>query len=383
MSSGDNDFTLVKARPRTFTPPMRFLILTAGYGEGHNAAARGLNAAFEDMGAVSRIVDAFAITGGAFYERSRRDYLSLINRAPKVWAFMFGLIDRFPIVEFTLPALTALQADLTAVLAETKPDAVISVYPVYGYLIEKLFPRRADRPFAFHTVVTDSITINSVWYRCASDSFLVPNEDSARVMRAAGVAPEKVHAIGFPVPPRFANPRPPRPSPGRTSPGRVLFMINAGKDRAPAVVERLLQLHNIHLTVTVGRDEDLRARVEQIARDAGREIEIHGWTDQMPELVMSHHLLIGKAGGATVQEAIAARTPMLITQVVPGQEEGNARLLFQNGCGALCETPEAIVARVQALFVNDADQWKRWEENIARISKPDAARHIAQFCSHP
>ena len=361
---------------------MRVLILTAGYGEGHNAAARGLHAAFGELGAESEIVDLFAITGGAFYDRSRRDYLALINRAPNIWAFLFRLIDRFPVAEFSLPALAKMQAALAGLLAEKKPDAVISVYPVYGYLIAKLFPRRADRPFAFHTVVTDSITINSVWHRCASDTFLVPNEDTARVMRAAGLPPETIHATGFPVPPRFADPRPPRPAPGVASPGRVLFMINAGKDRAPAVVERLLRLDGIHLTVTVGRDEVLRTRIGQIARDAGREIEIHGWTDRMPELVMSHHILIGKAGGATVQEAIAARTPMLITQVVPGQEEGNARLLFQNGCSALCDTPEALAAQVRSLFANDAEQWKQWEENIARLSKPDAARKIARFCAN-
>ena len=377
----ENHFTLVTGRASTFTPPMRILILTAAYGEGHNAAARGLHAAFAELGAESEIVDLFAITGGAFYDRSRRDYLALINRAPMVWAFLFKLIDRFPVVEFSLPALAKMQAALASLIAEKKPDAVLSVYPVYGYLVEKLFPRRADRRFAFHTVVTDSITINSVWHRCASDTFLVPNEDSARVMRAAGLPSEIIHATGFPVPPRFADPRPPRPAPGRASPGRVLFMINAGKDRAPAAVERLLRLDGVHLTVTVGRDEALRARLEEIARNAGREIEIHGWTDQMPELVMSHHLLIGKAGGATVQEAIAARTPMLITQVVPGQEQGNAQLLFQNGCGALCETPEALAAQVQSLFANDATQWRQWEANIARISKPDAARTIARFCS--
>ena len=374
-------FALVTTPRPTFTPPMRFVILTAGYGEGHNAAARGLHAAFAELGAESEIVDLFALTGGAFYDRSRRDYLALINRAPKVWAFVYGLIDRFPVGHFALPALGKMQAALAELLAAKKPDAVLSVYPVYGYLIEKLFPRRADRPFAFHTVVTDSITINSVWHRCASDTFLVPNEDTARVLRAAGLPPETIHATGFPVPPCFADPRPPRTVPGAGSPGRVLFMINAGKDRAPAVVERLLRLDGIHLTVTVGRDEVLRARLEQIARDAGRDVEMHGWTDRMPELVMSHHLLIGKAGGATVQEAIAARTPMLITQVVPGQEEGNARLLFQNGCGALCETPEVLAAQVRSLFANDAEQWKRWEENIARISKPDAARAIARFCS--
>lgn len=361
---------------------MRFVILTAAYGEGHNAAARGLHAAFQELGAESEIVDLFAMTGGSFYDRSRRDYLELINRAPKVWAFVFKLIDLFPVGEFALPALGKMQAALADLLAEKKPDAVISVYPVYGYLIEKLFPNRTDRAFAFHTVVTDSITINSVWYRCASDTFLVPNEESAQVLRAAGLPPAKIHALGFPVPPRFADPRPARPVPGRTSPGRVLFMINAGKDRAPAVIERLIRLDGIHLTVTVGRDEALRARIEKIAREGECEIEIHGWTDRMPELVMSHHILIGKAGGATVQEAIAARTPMLITQVVPGQEEGNAQLLFQNGCGALCETPEALAAQVQSLFANDAAQWKQWESNIARISKPDAARTIARFCSN-
>jgi len=156
-------------------------------------------------------------------------------------------------------------------------------------------------------------------------------------------------------------------------------MINAGKDRAPAVVERLLRINHLHLTVTVGRDEPLRAKIEEVARASNKNVELYGWTDRMPELVMSHHLLIGKAGGATVQEAIAARTPMLITQVVPGQEEGNARLLFQNGCGALCETPEALAAQVQALFESDAALWKRWETNIARLSKPDAARTIARF----
>jgi processive 1,2-diacylglycerol beta-glucosyltransferase len=156
-------------------------------------------------------------------------------------------------------------------------------------------------------------------------------------------------------------------------------MINAGKDRAPAVVERLLRLNNLHLTVTVGRDEPLRARIEEVARSADKAIELHGWTDRMPELIMSHHVLIGKAGGATVQEAIAARTPMLITQVVPGQEEGNARLLFQNGCGALCETPEALAAQVHGLFESGAALWKRWEANIARLSRPDAARTIARF----
>jgi processive 1,2-diacylglycerol beta-glucosyltransferase len=352
----------------------KILLLTAAYGEGHNAAARGLQAAFTELGADAEIMDLFALTGGTFYDRSRRGYLDVINTAPKVWAVIYKLLDRLPLVPATLPFLGSMYRMLGRIVDEKRPDAVLSVYPVYGYLIEQLFPQR--RPFAFHTVITDSITINSVWRRYPSDTFIVPNEDSAHVMLEAGVPPEKLRTLGFPVAPQFAHERVDRPPP---EPPRVLYMINAGRDRAPAVVRRLLGIATIRLTVTVGRDEDLRAQLEQISAEMGRPIEIHGWTPRMPELLMSHHLLIGKAGGATVQETIAARTPMLLTQIVPGQEEGNAKLLLQNQCGALCESADALGAAVERAFSNGAARWREWEKNITRLSRPDAALQIARF----
>ena len=352
----------------------KVLILTAGYGEGHNAAARGLHAALLERGADAEILDLFALTGGAFYERSRRAYLALIGRAPRVWAALYALMDRLPIIPLTLPVLGKMRRALAALLAEKRPAAVVSVYPLYAYLIRQLYPDPAARPFAFHTVVTDSITINSVWHRAPSDTFLVPNDASARVMARAGVPPEKLRVLGFPVPPRFARDRPERPAP---PPPRVLYMINAGQNQAPGIVARLLAIPGLRLTVAYGRDEALRARLETAA--AGRPLELHGWTSRMPELLMTHHLLIGKAGGATVQESIAAGTPMLITHVVPGQEEGNARLLFENECGALCPTAAALAAKIEALFADDAAEWRQWERNIARLAKPDAALQIADF----
>jgi processive 1,2-diacylglycerol beta-glucosyltransferase len=354
----------------------KVLLLTASYGEGHNAAARGLHAALVEAGVEAEIIDLFALTGGAFYERTRRWYLELINRAPKVWAAAYSLIDKVPTGEMSVPFLGKMRRALATIIGEKKPAAIVSVYPIYGYLIERLYPSAAARPFAFHTVVTDSITINSVWYRCRSDTFLVPNEETAAVMIRAGVAQERVRVLGFPVPPRFARDRPARAS---APPPRVLYMINAGKEQAPGIVARLLEVEPLHLTVTVGRDETLRARIAEVAAHAKRSVEIHGWTPQMPELLMTHHILIGKAGGATVQECIAACTPMLMTQIVPGQEEGNAELLFQNQCGALCPSSDALAEKIEQLFADDAAEWRAWEQNITRLSRPDAALQIARF----
>jgi processive 1,2-diacylglycerol beta-glucosyltransferase len=350
------------------------LILTAGYGEGHNAAARGLHAACQQLEIPSEVADPFTVMGPA-YDRSRRDYLWLINTAPHVWAAVFKLIDRLPLVEFSLPLLSEVQVRLAEMLTEKQPEVVVSVYPAYSYLITKIYPTR--RPFTLHTVVTDSITVNRVWHRAPSDSYIVPNAATGAVLRAQGVPESMVYELGFPVPPRFAMDRPARPDPAKGP--RVLFMVNAGKDLAPAIVARVLDVPGIHLTVTVGRDEALRQRVEEAA--AGRPVEILGWVPNMPDLLMTHHVMIGKAGGAAVQETIAAQTPMIITQVVPGQEEGNAQLLFDHACGALCPSPDSIARQIDWLFANRAREWRRWEANIKAISRPDAALQIARFVS--
>jgi len=354
----------------------KVLLLTAGYGEGHNAAARGLLAAFTETGVEAEIIDLFALTGVPFYESTRRGYLDLINRAPKLWAAVYSLIDKVPTGALAAPLFGRMRRGLAGLIAEKKPAVVVSVYPLYGYLMDRLYPRVQERPFAFHTVVTDSITVNSIWYRCQSDTFLVPNDETAAVMSERGVPAARLRVLGFPVPPRFARDRPERPA---FPPPRVLYMINAGKEQAPGIVERLLRIKSLHLTVTVGRDEALRGRIEEVAARAQRPVEIHGWTPHMPELLMTHHVLIGKAGGATVQECIAACTPMLMTQVVPGQEEGNAELLFQNHCGALCPTPDSLAEKIEQLFANDAAEWREWERNIQRMSRPDAALQIARF----
>ena len=91
------------------------------------------------------------------------------------------------------------------------------------------------------------------------------------------------------------------------------------------------------------------------------------------------HLLIGKAGGATVQETIAAGCPMIINHVVSGQEEGNARLIVETNSGVIAHSPAEVVAQVQRAFADGAKQWREWAANISRLSRPRASLEIAEF----
>ncbi|MGO9478903.1 MAG: MGDG synthase family glycosyltransferase [Limisphaerales bacterium] len=358
----------------------KILVLTAGFGDGHNAAARSLRDAIEllDEDARAEVLDLFADSYGMFNTFARKTYLGVVQYAPKLWGGIHSLLEN-PYVEKQLGGFTRLQHTLEKVLAETQPDCVISTYPVYGHVIKKLYQNQHERPFRFITVITDSLNVNSAWYRAPGDYFCVANEATAEALRKGGVPDKQIKVLGFPVNPVFADPVAELPAPVGKEPRRVLYIINTGKKKAGKAIDRLLKLDDVLLTITVGRDPDLRNKLIERTQKCADRVRILGWTNQMPELMMSHHLVISKAGGATVQEAIAARCPMIVNQVIPGQEEGNAELIWRFGLGAIAEKNREVAELVEGAFAKKAAQWSEWRDHLAKISRPAAALRIAEL----
>ena len=222
----------------------RVLILTAGYGEGHNSAARALQSAFnEQAGVEAELVDLFALRAPRLNNLSRRGYLKLINTAPKIWSRIYRWLDESPRAPWMFRTLASHRRLLGRLIAEKQPVALVSTYPVYAWLLNQL--RREGQVLCPHyTVITDALTINSVWYRTPSAGWFVTDADSAAFLRVHGVPPKKIHVNGFPVDLAFAD-RPPHlvpPEPASPAqPRRVLFMINTGRTRALATARALLQ----------------------------------------------------------------------------------------------------------------------------------------------
>ena len=358
----------------------RVLILTAGYGEGHNAAARALAAAFEGLRGpgTARVVDLFALASPRLNAVFRRGYLQAINRAPRLWSRAYAWMDRSNLLPRTLLLLRRDLRLLSQIIESEKPTAICSTYPVYAFLVERL--RRRGRTDAPHfNVVTDSISINSLWWRAGCSGWFVPNEDTARFLRQAGLDPSRLHTLGFPVTLYFSRHgsefAPPDLATG--SAPRVLHIINSGTRQAEATAGAIFERQDWDVTCAVGRDERLRLRLEQMAAGRRRPARILGWTDAIPHLLMTHHVAVSKAGGATTQEAIAARCPMIVSQVVPGQEEGNYELLRRHGAGARADTPEGVLRELTRAFANQGAVWNEWRAALGPLSRPNAALEIA------
>lgn len=360
----------------------KVLILTAGFGEGHNAAARNLRDALELVSSDVQVevLDLFESTYGRFNALVKRAHLGVVRHAPTLWRGIYAMLDHVPFADSGIGGLTRLRHALGDVLRVTQPDCVVSTYPAYAPVIKELFRDHSEKPFRFVTVVTDSISVNAAWHRAPSDVFVVANEPTATVLRAAGVDAERIRPLGFPVSPQFASPDlVPLPL-DDDGPVRLLYVINHGKKKTGAVLERLLDLdQQTHLTITCGRDAELKADLmERFASQAHR-VQVLGWTNQMPTLLLTHHVLIGKAGGAIVQEAIAARIPMVVNQIIPGQEEGNARLIQQLGLGAVADRNREVPGILEDAFAKTARQWHEWRANLMKVSRPDASLRIAEL----
>ncbi len=358
----------------------RILILTAGFGEGHNAAARALAAACDERHGpgTALLVDAFALASPRLNTLARRIYLDLINRTPRVWSAFYAWLDRttvFPAALWFLRGETRVVGDL---IARERPALLCSTYPVYAFLLAELARRGQTIPPHFN-VVTDSISINSLWWRTPCAGWFLPNTDSAEVLRHAGIAPALLHVPGFPVTSFFsdhaADFAPPDLATGAAP--RILYIINSGTRHAEETARRLLAEVGWEITIAVGRDLVLRHRLEALAAGRVRPASILGWTQDIPHLLMTHHVVVSKAGGATTQEAIAARCPMIVNQVVPGQEEGNYELLRRHGIGALAETPDTLIAELRRAFDARGQRWLQWRSALVRLARPTAARTIA------
>ena len=359
----------------------KILILTAAFGEGHNSAARGIRQGLLQVAGREvrvEVHDLFAETYGPANTWAREMYLGLINQWPQTWGHVYRWLDRRQKFSTAFRVFFTLKKRLRRLLGSFEPDVIVSVYPAYSHMLDDMLGPTSHTCGKRVVVITDSLSVNAIWYQCSADYFLLPNARSAAVLHAAGILPGKTRTFGFPVSPEFADPAPPRPLPTENA-SRVLYLINARKGAAPELVLRLAALRGVTLTVAVGRDRRVRKSIESIRSLAPRPFQIVGWSEELPRLLRASHLLISKAGGATVQEAIAAGCPMIVNHVIPGQEEGNARFLVETNSGVIAIRHAEIIATVQSAFANNAARWHQWSANIAQLSRPSASLETARF----
>lgn len=355
------------------------LILTAGFGEGHNSAALNLRLAMEPY-ASTVCLDPCALGAPFVNDRLRWLYREVTTHAPWLWRKVYLSTERQDFSKEASFLMKKPEEKLRELIVEHEPKAIVSTYPLYPYFLERIFRSGVQKVPVF-TVVTDSIEINAAWRKAPTDYWLVTDSQTRDSLIRQGLPEGQVVDTGFPVPPHFSDLSPVLED-DPLEPFRILYFPTPKKPHVRRVSRELLDAtgDNVHMTIVLGKNfRKLYQRAREIKDDYPGRVQIKGWTRQVPELINSHHLVVGKAGGATVHEALAATCPMLIHHLVPGQEEGNLSLMRSLNGGYLADAPGELAHHLREMLAEDAKLWRSMKRSLSQHARPNAAHAAASF----
>ena len=362
---------------------MRVLILTASYGSGHNAAAQSLAGAFAAAGASVTVVDHFRdLVHPAFDRVSRALYAAILRRAPALWGLAYGIGDRLASDSRWALGVPCLGASRLGDLLDTlTPDAVVSVHATPTVALSTL--ARDGRRIPPHTTVVTDFVAHSQWIAPGVDRYCVAAHEVKHEFVARGIAPDRVVVTGVPVRAGFETPLDQlaaRRALG-LSPDLPVVLAMAGAqgsfgrlfDVALALMELPVPVQGL---VVTGHDTKLAGEIGRLT--AGSAIRTLGFVSDVRPLMAAADLLISKAGGMTLAEAMAAELPLLTYGSLPGQERRNERFASRAGI-ALVARSRGELRRLLERALGDPETIERLEGSLRRLRRPDAAQHIVDL----
>jgi len=366
--------------------PRRILILTADAGFGHRSAASAIAIALKELAPDARvdIVNPIEHPRAAKLLRdSQTDYDRIVKESPQLYQLSYAATDQ-TLTNAVMETATTLMLyeALRDTLNDYDPDTIVSTYPLYGAPLNALFHLNGRRA-ALITVVTDLISVHRVWFNNASDRLVVPTEAVLNLALGSGVRADKIRLIGIPVNPALARDEGPK-SDLRTRLGwrpDLTTVLAVGSKRVTGLVEMLRGLNHsalpLQIIASAGNDHHLYDRLSHI--DWHVPATVYRYIDAMPTFMHASDLLVCKAGGLITTEALACGLPMMLMDVIPGQEEGNAQFVVEGGAGVVADDPLELLEYSFHWLQNDTATLKQTADRARQLGRPNAAYDVAEL----
>jgi processive 1,2-diacylglycerol beta-glucosyltransferase len=359
---------------------MRILILTASYGSGHNEAARSLAAAFEREGAETLVIDHFrALVDPRFERASRALYYTMLRRAPLVWGMAYALGDWMSSDSRLSFGVTRLGTErLVRVLETLAPDAVVTVHATPAVVMSRL--RELGQPVPPHTTVVTDFVAHSQWIAPHIDRYCVAAEEVKHEFIARGIPAERIMVTGVPLRAEFEQPVSQQEArlafglSGRTPVVLAMAGSNGRFGRLPATVRALKRVPSpLQAVVVAGRDDALAERLKKLT--AGSSIRVLGYVPEIRRLMATADLLITKAGGMTLAEAMAVGLPLVSFGSLPGQEQRNERFASRAGVALVARSPRDLEHTIERALTTPG-LLEQLRHRTSAVSQPEASRRI-------
>ncbi len=366
----------------------RILILTADAGFGHRSAANAVAAALEEIdgeGCEIEILNPLEDRRAPFFLRdSGSDYDKMVRSMPELYKLGYEASDSAVPTALVETALVVMLFEIMRDIVKTyQPDAILTTYPLYQAPMTAVFTvQRMYVPF--FTVVTDLVTVHRLWFHRQVDACLVPNHLVADLAMNNGMPFGKIRVTGLPVNPEVVRESRSKPEIRADLGWRpdLTTILAVGSRRVERLVDAIHVINHfgapLQLSVVAGKDEEMYR--ELVGMDWHLpSVHLYEYSDIVPTMMHASDALVCKAGGLIVTEALACGLPLMLVDVIPGQETGNADYVLQGGAADLALDPVAMLETLAHWTVDGGRGLHMRADNAARLGKPHAAYQVAEL----
>ena len=270
------------------------------------------------------------------------------------------------------------KSKLLDLIQQCSPKLIVCTFPTPAGVVSQLKEEgKIDIPLA--VVITD-VAVHSQWIHPKVDAYMVAADIVASRLTDRGIPKEKIHVTGIPIRPQFESPS--------VDPGLwmklnlnpdifTLIIMGGGQGFMPGIEKICQRLSDLSLPMQVialtGSNKELAQNLEAMAQTSNIPIKVLGYIENIAPLMKASHLLLSKAGGITVFEALAVRLPILLYKPLPGHEQCNVNFLLENKAAMLAKNQNQAVELIKKAIENPTIL-----EDISRamapLSKPFSAR---------
>ena len=364
----------------------RILILTADAGFGHRSAANALAEALQEMHGDDCTYEIVNVLDDERAPRllhdSQSDYDRIARDIPEVYKFGYDATDANAAASLMERGLQAMLYDaMRSVLRDKQPDVIISTYPLYQAPLGAVFAL-TKKFIPLVTVVTDLVTVHQIWFSPYPDLTVVPTEAVRDLAINAKVPAEQIEVIGIPVHPALSQETRNKAA-IRTELGwdpNLTTILIVGSKRGSLYVDVAHVLNHsglpVQLIVITGGDEERYAELQKT--EWHRPAHVYNFVKNMPAMMRAADSIVCKAGGLTVTESLACGLPLMLTDVIPGQETGNAEYVVNGGAGEMIDAPLQALETACHWLLNDGALLKERSANATKLGRPRAAYDIVE-----
>lgn len=302
----------------------KILILYTSVGLGHKSLAENIGWHLARADFEVKLADVGAVQRGKF-ERALVAVHQLVNkRAPFLWGWLYRF-GHYAILPFRVGIARFNSRQTRQLIEEFRPDMVIttqtSASAVIAYLKEKKYYG------GLFGIAFSDYHLHPYWLYPQADFYLANTKEQQQDMADRGIAAEKVFVCGITLrPPLPVSARAVREKLGVPAGYRVV-LVGTGSLGIGFKLKDLAVLARLPKTTVIfacGRNEELRVKLAALPFP---NVIPLGFYRPMDELYAVADVMVGKPGGLTTAEILRCSLPLVMSFMLPGQEELNAGYL--------------------------------------------------------